>query len=400
MLRNVLKATGIDAERCAGLLGVHPAIFSEWLSGQRPVPGSMLPLLSTILGVPPAVIAGSGPSGSDDAAETTPAIWFKFRGSGLGPPDSECALLIRQISYFVSEIEKITERPSVGWKGLFEDIQARTDRQAPPREQGRQAARMFCASRGLDHKAEGIGELFRPNLRNMGIVVVESAFPESRLEGCSFFVGSQASERPCIFANNARTTWFRRNAILMHEVAHAIFDSDSAGAAIDLIDSTADDLSEERAEAFAREALAPKSVLKNVAQRHGLDWHALNETGLAHLVAGVQVEPRTVLRAGFEAGLLTEAEQARYSNFDISGILPQLTDHALSTQEYLRKHAEEAPEWLGKRMTTIPTRSVKLPSSYVDTVVRLMRDCEISTGKAAEFLMIDEDTLEDRFGAH
>lgn len=75
--------------------------------------------------------------------------------------------------------------------------------------------------------------MFRGNLRNKGILVIESSAQDSILEGCSFYVGPSGAERPCVFANSYRTTWFRRNRILMHELAHAIFDVESDIATLD-----------------------------------------------------------------------------------------------------------------------------------------------------------------------
>ena len=360
----------------------------------------MLEVLATILGVSPSLIAVRPKQARNDvgSGDITPAIWFKFRGAGLGPADTECALLIRQLGYFVRELEEITQKKAVGWKSFFEEIQRETDRQAHPREQGREAARMFVSSRGLNYGSSGIGELIRPNLRSMGIVVVESPFPDSKLEGCSFFVGSRSFERPCIFANNFGTTWFRRNAILMHEVAHAIFDSENSGASLDLLDQEpAGELSEERAEAFAQEALAPKRILTHVAQQNRLTWDSLKPEGLAMLVAQIQVEPRTLLRSAVESRLIDEDQREKCLEFDISSILPMLSDRALPTVEYVQKHPQDSGHWLGKRTTTIPSRSLRLPNPYIDTVLELMKTSEISPRKAAEFLMIDEDTLEERF---
>ncbi len=399
MLQLVLDSTGLDARTCAGLLGFSPTVFAEWSAGQRPIPESVLPLLSAVFSVSPSILQMSPKAAkSIQEADVTPAVWYKFRGPELVSADRECVVLIRQLGHFLNELEEVTQQKSVQWKSLFESIRSATDLQSAPREQGRTAARIFRESTSLGHGAVGSGAVLRPMLRSMGVLVIETPLKDSRLEGCSFAVGSQASPRPCVFANAHHVTWFRRNIVLMHELGHAIFESAFVGASLDLVGSDASDALELRAQTFAQECLVPKNVLMHVAHSNGIKWNSLSDRSLAKLVAETHVELRTLISAAVDAGLVPveNAEALKCSN--IASLLPEFSEHALSTEEYLEKIGAESAEWIGKRATTLSPRSIRLPIGYVKTVVNAYEDSHISLGKAAQYLMIDESDFVQRFG--
>lgn len=400
MLDTILKAAGLDGRQCAGLLGISPDIFDEWVAGQRAIPESYLLLMSDVLGVEPALIRSTSKQGRR-IDECTPAIWYKFRGEDLSDADRECVLLIRQLGHFQNEIEDVTGKKAVGWKTLFEAIRQGNNAQAPPSEQGRRAARSFRESTGLSQCATGIGEVFRGNLRRLGILVIESPIPRSRVEGCSFYVGSHPWERPCIFANTYQSTWFRRNVVLMHELGHAIFDAPSVGASLDFVVSTErNDLTEQRAEAFAQEGLLPREVLNHIAQSHGIKWDAISSDSMAQLVADTQVEQKLVARAAVSAGFISAEMEESLQRIDISERLRQVSERALSTSEYVEKLGAEGAQrlMLGRRTATIPSRPIRLPVPYVRDIVSALQQRQISRGRAAELLMIDKHDLESRFG--
>jgi hypothetical protein len=237
-----------------------------------------------------------------------PAIWFKFRREHLRDIDRECVILIRQLANHLNDLEEITASRSTGWRSKFENIISNVNHQSPPREQGRQAARLFRQERGLAQGSGGIGDLIRTYLRVLGVLVVENSISESAIEGCAFFVGQRPSDRPCIFGNTYASEWHRRNVVIGHELGHLIFDSQSEGASIDL--------------------------------------------------------------------------------------------HALSTAEYFQKTGlEKARPFAGKRTTTIPSRKLMLPVGYITRVLDAVSNEQISPSKAAEMLMIDEDSFRERFPA-
>jgi hypothetical protein len=102
--------------------------------------------------------------------------------------------------------------------------------------------------------------------------------------------------------------------------------------------------------------------------------------------------------AALEAGFLSDEQAADAARLDVSGLLPELTDRALSTPDFIRKMGKDADPWLEKRMSTSTARPLRLPSRYVDSVVGALMDGLISRGKAARMLMIDETAFAERFG--
>src|SRR5271165_5204579 len=91
MLQVVLESVGLDSQTCAGLLGFNPAVFAEWSAGQRPIPESVLPLLSAVFSVPLSVLRAPTKAARNVRDEDiTPAIWYKFRGPELVSADREC----------------------------------------------------------------------------------------------------------------------------------------------------------------------------------------------------------------------------------------------------------------------------------------------------------------------
>jgi hypothetical protein len=188
--------------------------------------------------------------------------------------------------------------------------------------------------------------------------------------------------------------------VLMHEIGHAIFESTYVGASLDFLDreDTADPL-EMRAQAFAQECLVPKSVLVHVAQTNGIKWTNLSTRSLARLVANTHIEQRTVVDAGVEAGLIAPEAAEELKRADIATELHDSSPHALLTDEYLDSIGpDNAREWLGKRTTTLGPRPMRLPVGYVMLVVDAYHSCQISLGKAAEYLMVDEPEFVERFG--
>ena len=406
MLREVLKSAGLNAKICADLIGVDHTLFHQWVVGQRPIPPYIVPELSSVLGVPEqAILTSSSGTGS---SENAPAIWFKFRsGDRLTEADREIVVLIRRVAYFMEELEVLTETRYVTWKALFETARKEVNRQASPKEQGKIAAQVIRADRqfGFPFRTKqglkGAGDIFRDNLRSIGVRIIETPVPTSQLEGCSFYVGAPGSERPCLFANSYKQTWFRRNLVLMHELAHAIFDIDGSAASLDFSgDADKRELEEVRAQAFALEALAPREVLNHIARTNGLKWNALTNQDIAILVAASQVEQGTVIKAALEAGFIDANLAEKYATAETHEFLKELTERALTTQEFIKARVGENQIISAEfRTTTIPSRALRLPLPYVTKVVNLASQNEISIGKAAQMLMVEKDTFKERFGS-
>lgn len=401
ILQSVLKEAKFSPSQCAGLLGISPKLFEEWVSGQRIVPRSYALTLSSVLGVPAEDILVPRKPGHAGEGDMLPAIWFKLREPRLSDADRECVLLTRHLGHLYNELEEVTGKKLVGWRSLFNEVRDGVDFQAPPREQGRQAARLVRSMRSLDSGKRGIGDVLRMNLRSAGILVIESPVPHSSLEGCCFFVGAQPNERPCIFANTYKTTWFRRNAVLAHELAHSLFEGKNTGASLDFLDSgEGTDIPELRANAFAQELLAPTEVLKHAAQSRGYSLATLHPESLAWLVAETHVEQRLIAQALVDAGIIDLERASNYRQMDIAADLRKFSDHSLSSAEYLSRLGGDASAWLGKRSTTIPSKSLRLPVPYVTAVVSAHDEGTISRSRASELLMIEESDFVARFSEH
>ncbi len=405
MLRNILQSAGLNAKVCADLLGLDHKLFHEWLNHTRPIPGYIIPELSSVLGVPQeAITAAESSSGSVDDA---PAIWFRFReGDRLTDADRELVVVIRKLAHYMDEVEELGGSRGVAWEPVFEGARRVVSRQASPVEQGIAAARFvrevrqfgFCVY--TQDGIKGTGDTLRGNLRSIGIRIVETPLPTSNLEGCSFFVGSPGSEKPCLFANTYKQTWFRRNAVLMHELAHAIFDIETSAASLDFDGHNDRSFEEVRADAFAQEVLAPKSLLHHIARTQGLNWNHLTSKELALLVASVQAELRMVLAAALSAEFITIEQANEYQATDIHSELMALTERALSTDQFV----ESRRLYVGSiippenRTTTVPARAIRLPLPYVTQVLELARQSDVSYRKAAQLLMIEQDIFIARFG--
>jgi len=400
MLIDLLNDTHLTPEACASLLGVSSRLFRAWAEGKRDLPGYIIPELASVLGVSQKALA----SGSVHEA---PAIWFKFRESDkLTSADRELVLLIRRLGFYSHQLDIVTSGPNNKWQLLFKliDEQLKPNRQASPNMQGREAAKVLRDQLGLGFPqksagGKGNGDLIRPMLRNFGVLIIEAPIPESKIEGCSFYVGGPDEQRPCLFVNTYKQDWFRRNHVLMHELGHAFFDIDREAASIDFREeSDGADVKEVRAEAFAAESLVPKEMLRHLQSMLGLHWDSLTVFDLASMVAYSQVEFRLLLRAASEYGFIDKEAASQYQNQTILGELKQLTQRALSTMEYQQAAGTDIPS-VALRMTTIPSRSLRLPVSYIARVISAVREGVISDSKAAELLMIDEMTFTERFGS-
>lgn len=403
MLSQIINATRLNPDFCANLLRVPSDKFKEWMDGKAPLPRFLIPELSAVLGVSEKTLLARPASRTEDDSTLAPAIWFKLRSDQLSDADREFVGLVRRLGFFMGQLEAIREtRNSSAWRAVARTVFSEVDRSAPPAVQGKEAAKRFRAAASLEHGQTGAGELIRPRLRAIGLVVIESPIPKSSLEGCCFGIGREGAALACVFANTFKSTWFRRNEIIMHEVCHSIFDLESDPVPLDFRNDVESDpdIPEARARSFAQEALVPKSVLSHYTNSLGLKWESLGSDDVARLVSEVHVEQKTVLRAAFENGLISEHLRAAYTNYNCSDTLKQISPHAVGTKEFLRKQQEQSPKWLASnRKTTVGGRSLRLPAGYAQQIIEILNSGEISEAKAAEMLMMDRYTFDERFGS-
>lgn len=404
-LRAVIEGAGLTLSACASTLGVDKDLFQQWADSKREIPPAYATTLGAVLGVKPESFTSSARTLSHPKGKVEPsAIWFKFRGEEFRDADRESILLVRRLGHNANQLERATMgQPNEAWTLLFQSIRDKVDLQASPQEQGKVAAKAFCAVSQFGTGGTGSSEFLRGSLRSKGILLIESPIPQSSIEGCTFLVGESTSLRPCLFINTYKTTWFRRNVLIMHELGHALFDQTS-GVEIDVVEDPLkpnkgkDSLSEIRAESFARECLLPTKLIHSFCSQNGVSLTKMTPESLAGLVVFSGVEKKTVLEILRDSELIDDVLFNQYQDFDISKELRAQSDHALNTFEYVQKIGlSAAASWLNKRFTTIGHRKLLLPVAYVKAVIEAVRTFQVNIGRAAELLMIDAETFSARF---
>lgn len=398
MLKNILESAKLESKFCAELVGVDQEQFSEWVSGVSPIPSFVREELSTILGVPAKTLIGAGPT-SGDSGHVAPALWYKLRAANLFSADRELVGMIRKLAFQSSQLQRILCEQTTVYRSYFDSALRDLDRNAPPAVQGQMAADSFRKATGLNRGQSGLGEVLRSFVRASGILLIESPLPKSDVEGSAFNVGLD-EQIPSLFANTYKSTWFRRNLVLSHELGHAVFDLQNDPFHADFRDVPCSEMEEIRANAFARELMIPRSVLIHLANSFGLNWAALSEVDLARLVAEAHVELREVLGAAREYGLIDEELEQRYSAASIAQPLRELSPHSLTTDEYLRTLDSKDPVWAAKNRTVwIGGNRLRLPAGYVGRVLKAVESGKVTEGKAAELLLMDRYTFRDRFSS-
>jgi len=401
MMNSLLEDAGLSPEVCASLLGVNPKNFALWASGERELPGFIAPELASVLGVSKDDLMAN-------RAVNAPAIWYKFRSEQTIAADRELVVLIRRLGFFIRQLNSITGQSGNKWKIAFSVIRQGIEeyKRSAPNVQGGMAASLFrdfvnigFSRDVLNERISGPGDIIRGVLRSLGVLIIEMPIPESQMDGCSFYVGDGGEETPCLFINTYRQRWFRRNYVLAHELAHAIFDIDDEAALIDYRkDSGQTSLREARADAFARNCFASAKILQVEASKLGLEWNHLSPPDLAQLVAHCQVELNTILRTAEIEKLITPDQGLSYGNHSLRKELRALSERALTAHEYFERYPGNQ-QWTGvHRETTIPSRKLRLPIPYITSVLAAVNSGRISEGRAAEMLMMDRDTFIDRFG--
>lgn len=400
MLKEILEAARLDVDYCARLLGVSPSEFREWIDGKCPLPRFVVTELSAILGCPSESLTTPVRKGRLAESSLAPAVWYKLRTPRLSQEDRDFVALLRKLGFYMDQLQDIRQSTSRQFVSVFDTVRQSVDESAPPTIQGYQAAVEFRKLTGLAKCQTGIGEDIRRSIRNLGIVLIESPLPHSQFEGCTMRVGREGAGVPCVFANTYSSTWFRRNVVVMHELGHAIFDLGPTPVTIDYRGGEeGDEFVEERAQAFARGALIPASVLNHAASRWGTRWSALSPSMIAQLMASTHVEQKILLQTACENGLVSNDRLQEYQEMNCSRELTELSEHALTTDEYLRRQPS-IPPWIAQnRNTALGGKSLRLPAGYVDQVILAFNDGSISRGKVAEMLLMEREILEERFGA-
>lgn len=399
MLSDVMRALSLPPEFWSDLAGCSPKQLNEWAAGQAELPMSVAHKLSRATGVAPELFVTE--TTREEAAKGIPPLWLKAREDGLGETASKTLAVTRLLVSRYDEALSLLEEAPTEYRQLINEVRGRVDLQLPASKQGEVAADAFLKLTGLGQGARGIGEVFRGALRHRGLLVVETPIHDKKLEGFCVPVGSASNIRPCLLANSFGTTWFRRNAVLLHELGHAIFDLEGQFAVFDV--SQADQTgskraAEERAESFAMHTLLPRRLLVAVESR-GRKLAQLDSRGLAQVMAETHAEQRLIAKAALFYELVTPEGAERLRTLNISRRqLVEATPHARGLAGLdVKDLADAAVRNWESRKTTFPIAGVRLPIHFVKVVLSACELGKISTRKAAELLMVTVDDLATRY---
>jgi len=396
MLRDIIDARNLTEEFCAKLVGASTDHFKEWASGERPIPRFLIPELVSIFGVSREELRGDRVA---VATENTGGVWFKLRREGkCNTSDLEMIGLTRKLCFRVGQFSALMGQNPEAYRDAFASALTAADSAESPEEQGRFAAQIVREEFGWTHGNTGIGEIIRQNLRQKGLVVVESPFRDALVEGCSFLTEGPVSQMACLFVNIFGITWFRRNAVLLHELCHAIFDLGADSFSVDYQGYSGEGSKELRAQAFAQECLVPRGVLIHYQNQFGIHWQSLTPKDLAQLIASCHASQNLILKAALDCKFIDSADFVRYSGFECSALLANLTTHLLSTKDYANTLSSKQRKWIyAKRFVEFGDGRLLLPAKYLQGVIQALNERRITVAKAAELTMMDRYEFQARF---
>jgi len=395
MLSEIIDRTNLSEEFCATLVGASKDHFREWLSGQRPVPRYLVPEVISVFGGTKEQLRSKLSLPNTGNA----GIWFKLRRDNkCNTSDLEMIGIVRKLCFRVGQFFALRGQPSDEYVPAFERARSASTSGSTPEQQGRIAAQIIRREFGWDNGKEGIGEILRSNLRLKGLVVVESAFNEALVEGCSFLTDGPVSQMACLFVNVYKITWFRRNAVLLHELCHSIFDLGVESVSVDYKAEGNDAAAELRAEAFARECLVPLTVLVHFQNQIGFHWKSLTPRILAQLIAVCHAPQQMILKVALESELIGSIDFVRYSQFECNSLLIEFTTHGMTTEEYEATLSEEDKKKIHvNRTIRFGKRKLLLPVNYLASVIEALNDESITLAKAAELTLMDQYDFRSRF---
>jgi Zn-dependent peptidase ImmA (M78 family) len=392
-LSTILSTFGVDRKFWTQILRCSDRQLNDWFVGRRELPHSVAETLSEVIGVPADVF--SRQRKEPIKPETVlPPLWLKARQSGVDEAGYRAIASARLLAARYEEVLSLVEPSSVSPRLLINEIKEAVDPQRPASVQGALAARAFLNLTTLGKGAVGIGEVIRGFLRARGILILETPIDNAQLEGFCVPVGSEANVRPCIVANSYRTTWFRRNSVILHEFAHAIFDLDAVNGVFDLSARGQEDIAEQRADSFALHALVPQRLLTATLSRQRLHLKNLDEAGMAELISATHAEQGLFIKAAREYGLVSDEEADRLKTLRVARELRARSIHARGLAGLPREALiyPEVLDW-GPRLTSFPLEGLRLPIPFVRLVLQALENHKINSGKAAELLMADDKQL-------
>lgn len=231
---------------------------------------------------------------------------------------------------------------------------------------GEEAAKALRIKLGL----KGDQIIFDPYsiFRQLGIHIFRRKLSNSKISG--LFINHPTAGK-CVLINYEEDI-YRQNFTLAHEICHAIFDYKET-INISFEKWSKSDLKEVRANSFASNFLIPKSIFEK------LNAHNWTEKQILVIANQLQVNPKTLLIAMKESGMVNEETYHQYLNLKIP--VSEKIDPELKglSEKYLQ--------------AKIKLLQKGLSSFYVRHAHECYNRDIISAGRLAEILLCDENEL-------
>jgi Zn-dependent peptidase ImmA (M78 family)/transcriptional regulator with XRE-family HTH domain len=324
-LARARTSSGFGQDDLANALGVSRAMVSYWELGKRRPNDRQLAALSQLLRVPIGVLLGH-----EEAAPAPDIASMLLRGADQALPDDALSGLgdfvafldtyadLAEAAHFA--IRGMGQSPFISGPGFESADDAR--RKA---EEVRSHLRFGLGAVGdMDAVCEMLGvTVYRANLGADLTRTVSGAFLHHPRVGFAILV-------------NLAMTPGRRRFTLAHELAHALFHSDSRY----LISTAAKPPRERFADAFAGEFLMPTEGVRRVMEEQGFGPRIEEPTEVIHLQRFFDVSYITALVRLRQAKFLT---QARFDSFKV--IRPVLLARSLGYDIGEEEYSQHPELW-------------------------------------------------------
>lgn len=395
-IENLLESLNLTAGDFCELLGCDRQRLEGWRASGSILPGPEADLLADATGISFEAILSTG-------GRVTPSpIWQKARPHESDEVSALAAAHARILGARYIAVQALLGSASNQFAEIVRGMRESSSVADRPEDQAALASQYFLRKTGLGDGARPVGEVIRGFLRSCGFVVLEIPVRRAGLDGFLTFVNSGGIERPLIVANSYRTTWFRRNYVILHEVGH-LLDADPSASIFDR-GIPADSDSERRADSFALRTLVHERLLRGL-QASGLRIGGADEHELAALVAQTHAEVRHIARAAHLYGMIDEREARNLAEREISKeVLEAATPHgaclsrAAAAHGYVREPRARQILAREKRRTEWPIKGLTVPVPFVLAVKDALDRNRITEARAAELLMVSEKQLAKRFG--
>lgn len=361
--------SGYTQEQVAGALGVSRAMVSYWEAGTRRPNDRQLVALARLYDVDVASLL------SEDPLEDSRGVaQMMFRGAEEHLPD-EARRGLREFERFLDTYAGLARQVGFDIHGLKQSPFAITGGYQTGEDARRKAEEVRAQLRlGLGP----IGDMDRV-CEMLGVTVLRAALGQdlSHTISGAFFHHPEVGFSILV---NLEMTPGRRRFTVAHELAHALFHSDSK-----FVLSFAKKNPKERfADTFAGEFLMPSEGLRRVMEEHGFGPRITDPADVIHLQRFFNVSYATALVRLRQGRILTAGTYE-----ELKGVRPVIFARALGYATDPEEYDQDEDQW---RLRRFPPRFLKL-------LRQAIRGEHISIPTAAEVVGVPIDEMA-QFAAH